>query len=474
MDRKEVAVSNAEGILKVIRPFVRSILFLVITAGIATSTLAQDAKPKVEFNVLLIIKSVSDTYSPLFLPIRSRMTDSEIEQARRCFEIETAAMVNEITEGQVRFTPTVLVSKRPLRVFDPTRLDSAEYYKPELLNELLGVAKPGKFDSVGYYFLHYDSASGYKIPRAGFGVGGYDSPHALGLFAVNCTPRLNPRDEIFLHEWMHGLDGFYGNKQGVKPPNGMLHGAKAHGYAEKPWHSDDTFRGWMEWYKDYLNGNVREGDQLTGLGGVAWQYGPLRLESPKVAGNYRSSKLPIKSYPAWVYELMKGDLSHAVLGPPLLEQSLEPGKLSESSSWRLSTWDKNAGTEAQITPDEDGIIMIYNPSQNHACLTRTITLEPFKNYVFSAEVRTEDVEIMQKGGLYAVNLSAGNSASTKDMTGTHSWTTIAVPFTTGAKADSYTVKMELGGFASVARGRAFFKNVQIRKVGYPAVNVKPR
>jgi hypothetical protein len=456
------------------RVSMRDILFLVIAAGIGTPALARDTEPEIVFKVLLVIKAESDTYSPLFLPIRSRMTDSEIAQSRRCFEVETADMVNEITAGKVRFAPTVLVSKKPLRIFDPTRLDSAEYYPPELLNELREVAKPGEYDSVGCYFLHYDTASGYRIPRAGFGVGGFDSGHSLGMFAVNCGAQLNPRDEIFLHEWMHGLDGFYGNKPGVKLPKGSLHGAGQHGYTVKPWHPDDTFRGWMEWYKDYLNGNVREGGQLTGLGSVAWHYGPMRLGARKVAGNYRSAKLPVETYPAWVYELMKGDLSHAILGPPLLEQRLEPGKLSESTSWRLEMWDRNAGTEALITPEDAGTLVIYNPRPNDASLVRTISLRPLANYVFVADVRSEGVEITQEGGRYAVTLYAGDSASTKDLAGTQPWTTIALPFSTGAKADSYAVRIALGGFASVARGLAFFRNVQVKKVGYPAKDVKPQ
>ena len=88
-----------------------------------------------------------------------------------------------------------------------------------MLNELQANAKTGKYDSVGYYFLHYDAASGYTIPRAGYGVGGFDTNHCLGTFAVNCTSKMNPRDEIFLHEWMHGLDGYFGNKPGVKTPS---------------------------------------------------------------------------------------------------------------------------------------------------------------------------------------------------------------------------------------------------------------
>ena len=432
-----------------------------------TGVPAETAQPVIEFKVLLIVKRESDTYSPLFLPIRARMTDAEVAQARQCFEVETPAMVSEITRGKVRFVPTVRVSEQPLRVFNPDRKDSAEFFAPELLNELSSFAKPGEFDSAGYYFLHYDTASGYKIPRAGFGVGWYDKEHALGLFAVNCTPHLNSRDEVFLHEWMHGLDGFYDKKEGVTLPKGWLHGVKNHsGYQEKPWRPADTFRGWMEWYRDYLNAEVREGEKRAGLGDSAWRYGPMRQGASAVAANYRKVALPAGTYPAWVCELMRGDLSHARLGPPLLAKPQADVAITKASEgWRLDTWSEKAGSKASVAPD--GTFALDCPSPNNAAIGRTLALQPFKNYLFTAEVRAEDVSITEKGGAFGVNLYAGDSVSAKLLTGTTAWTPIALPFTTGAKPEACRLKMAVGGFASVARGRASFRNVQVRQIGYP-------
>jgi len=437
-----------------------------------TASQAETVQPAIVFKVLLIIKRESDTYSPLFLPIRARMTDAEVAQVRQCFEVETPRMVSEITRGKVRFLPTVRISEQPLRVFNPDRKDSAEFFAPELLNELSSFAKPGEFDSAGYYFLHYDSASGYKIPRAGFGVGWCDKEYALGVFAVNCTPHLNPRDEVFLHEWMHGLDGFYGKKDGVSLPKGWLHGVKDHaGYQEKPWHPTDTFRGWMEWYRDYLNGTVREGEKCVGLGECAWRYGPMRRESALMAAMYRKVPLPLGSYPAWVYELMKGDLSHARLGAPLLEKPVGPGVIVKASKgWHLDVWSEQAGSKASVA--SDGTFVLINPSPNNAAICRTLALQPCKNYIFSAEVCTEDVCITEKGGTLGVNLYAGDAVSSKFLAGTIPWTTVVLPFTTGPKSETFRLKMAVGGFASVARGRASFRNIQVRPIGYPADPLK--
>lgn len=399
------------------------------------------------------------------------MTDDEVERVRRSFEVETPKMVNEITGGKVRFTPTVLISEKPYRLWHPGSLKTAGFYAEELLNELTTVAKPGDFDSVGYYFLHYDTASGYKVPRGGYGVGWYDTAHALGIFGVNCNPQMSPRGEIFLHEWMHGLDGFYGKKPGVKLPKGSLHGAVDHGYVGKQGLPPDKGKGSMDWYRDYITANVKEGMTTSGLGSMAWKYGPPRNVALKLTANYRPANLPVGTYPGWVYELMKGDLSHAVLGPPIFKEQLEPGPI-EKTLWKLEMWNRKAGTTAAVDNTEGVALSINNPSPNSARLVRMVPLEPSMNYVFSADVKSEGVEITEAGGRYAVNLYAGDSVSTKDLSGSKDWTTVVLPFTTGPKAESCQLKLSIGGFASVARGRAYFRNVQVRLIGYPTK--KPR
>lgn len=423
--------------------------------------------PEIEFKVLLVIKRKSDTYSPLFLPVRSSMTEGEIARARRCFEVETPDMVRDITGGKVRFTPTVYVSDKPLRLWDPKRLDSAEYYPPELLEEFRSLAKPGQFDSAGCYFLHYDAASGYKIPRAGYGVGGFNGSYQLGMFAVNCTPGLNPRDEIFLHEWMHGLDGFFGSKEGVTLPKGMLHGGVDHGYREKVWRPGDTFRGWMEWYRDYLNGQVRENGALTGLGSTAWNHGPMRLKAPRPGWPEPEEPISAGAYPAWVHELMKGDLRHAALGPPLLETELPSGPVS-ATAWKPRMWNERAGTEILVVEEGGPGISIRSPSPNDAALSRKVMLQPSTNYIFTAEVRTENVEITEAGGAFGANLYAGDSVSTLRLTASLPWTRVVLPFTTGPKEPECTIKLAVGGFGSIAQGRAVFRNIQVRAVGYPS------
>jgi hypothetical protein len=433
-------------------------------------------KPEIEFKVLLVIKRYSDTWHPLFLPVRSGMTGENIAKARHCFEIQTPDMVHDLTRGKVKFTPTVVVSSQPLRIFDPKRRDSAEFLGDEMINELATFAKPGDYDSVCYYFLHHDDSCGYRIPRAGYGVGYFSGANGIGMFAINSTSSMNPRDEIYLHEWMHGLDGYYGSKSGVRLPKGALHGSKnydAHYSQAKAWRPQDTFRGYMEWYKDILNCQVSDGGGLAGHGEVAWNHGPMREEAEKKGAKFKTTPLPKGEYPQWVYEMMKGNLKNAQLGTTLLPTGLKPGELTKDGElWKLDRWSGTAATTARYEESEGGTFHLDSAKGNNVSLSCDAAVEPFSNYVFSAEVKTAGVKIEEAGGKYAVLMAAGNAQSSKDLSGSVDWTPIVIPFTTKPGQTSVTVRMQMGERASLTRGHASFRNVKLRKVGYPEATTK--
>jgi hypothetical protein len=90
-----------------------------------------------------------------------------------------------------------------------------------------------------------------------------------------------------------------------------------------------------------------------------------------------------------------------------------------------------------------------------------------RNYIVTAEVRTENVEITEAGGTFGVTIYAGGSVTPRRLTGTQPWTRVVLPFTTGPKETNCQIKLALGGSGSVARGGAFFRDVQVRQVGYP-------
>lgn len=400
------------------------------------------------------------------------MTDEDVQTARHCFEIQTPDMVREATQGRVKFTPTVVVSDKPLRCFNSQRRDSAEYVGDELVNELATLSKPGEYDSVGYYFLHYDTASGYRAPRAGYGVGGYNGGTGIGMFAISSAGKMNPRDEIFLHEWMHGLDGFYGGKKDVRLPKGALHGSgnyDAHYGVAKAWRPQDTFKGYMEWYRDILNCHVPEDGGFVGHGSKAWKYGPLRDEGRHRGPKFHTANLPVGQYPPWVHELMKGDLSHAKLSPDELVTAIKPGAIAaDAKPWRLESWAKSAGTKARFAESDGGTFTLECDKGDHAAIAQDAPVLPSTNYVLTAEVKTTHIEIVQAGGKYSVLLEAGDSRSAKNFSGSMEWTPIVLPFTTKPEQISIAVRLQMGGRSSLASGKAQFRKVTLQKVGYPA------
>ncbi len=434
-------------------------------------------EPEIEFKVLLIIKQFSDTWHPLFLPVRAEMTERDIAAARHCFEIQTPDMVHEATKGRVRFAPTVHISSKPLRIFQSGRLDSAEVDHKELIAELAELAKPGDYDSAGCYFLHYDTTSGYRTPRAGYGMGGYYAGVGIGAFAISSAGHMNPRDEIFVHEWMHGLDGFYEKKEGVRLPNGMLHGAGNYDarYSEaRAWRPNDTFQGYMEWYADILNGRVPEpGGGFSGLSSVAWKHGPMRDSARKSGARFEKHDGPQGNYPEWVHELMRGDLTRAELSAwelPLPSQkiSIEQG----SSPWRLESFRKTASTRAGFSPQKEADVMTLECEEgDKAAIVCDAEVAPSANYLFSVEVRATQLEIVQQGGVQAIVIGAAESSLSREVVEKRDWTVMRVPFTAKPGTTTARLRLQMGGDGSLTRGSVQFRHIKLERIGYPATRL---
>lgn len=79
--------------------------------------------------------------------------------------------------------------------------------------------------------------------------------------------------EVWVHEPMHGLDGYF-DKLGVPLPVGYLHGAELNHYARHQ-------HGWIPWYRDILRGRVIDAEgRYRGYGPRAFKLGPPRLAAP--------------------------------------------------------------------------------------------------------------------------------------------------------------------------------------------------
>ena len=136
--------------------------------------------------------------------------------------------------------------------------------------------------------------------------------------------------------------------------------------------------------------------------------------------------------------------------------------------WECRRWSSASVNTAEIVRSETRpIFHIRNQQADNRTLWRTVPLEPFRNYVLSAEIKTRDVKITEKGGKFGAHLAANGSRTPWRLEGTRDWTPVSVCFTTGSKASGVEINLGLGGFASVAQGEVWFRDVQFRKVHYP-------
>ena len=73
--------------------------------------------------------------------------------------------------------------------------------------------------------------------------------------------------EVIVHEWLHGLEGWYRNLKYEVPD---LHSAESHGY------STDGDGSWKAWYTNFMRGLVEEPDRRTfGISYGAWLAGSI-------------------------------------------------------------------------------------------------------------------------------------------------------------------------------------------------------
>jgi len=132
----------------------------------------------------------------------------------------------------------------------------------DTMPEIDQYAPPGTYDSVIIFWQASDPVTGQSIPSGGWGWGGWMGPYNMTYATVFNLSWIWPIDacegEVFLHEWLHGVTGFY-MSLGFPFPFEDLHGAEEAGY------TTDENGCWKPWLRDYMRGLVYENGHRTAL-----------------------------------------------------------------------------------------------------------------------------------------------------------------------------------------------------------------
>jgi hypothetical protein len=170
----------------------------------------------------------------------------------------------------------VIEVSRPLTNLAP--IGSGYWPDPDVTRQELDLyAPPGKYDSVIVFWQVSNPNTGQSLPTYGWGLGywPYDFANGMTYATVFNISWVWPNDgchgEVFLHEWLHGVTGFYKDHLGFAFNVEDLHGAEEAGYQD-----DYTQDGcWDLWLRDYMRGLVYENNQRKALVPETWQSGSI-------------------------------------------------------------------------------------------------------------------------------------------------------------------------------------------------------
>ena len=176
----------------------------------------------------------------------------------------------------------IVVVNRALNSLAP--IGNGYWPSPDIVRpELNEHAPKGKYDSVIVFWQASHPVTGQSIPSIGWGLGYWPGEtYANGMtyatvFNLSWAWTVNNqscRGEVFLHEWLHGVTGFYMSK-GVPFNYEDLHGAEE--ATAKDYVTPFQQTGcWEVWLRDYMRGLVYEnGVRKALVPEISWHKGAV-------------------------------------------------------------------------------------------------------------------------------------------------------------------------------------------------------
>jgi hypothetical protein len=397
---------------------------------------------------LLIVKARGDIRAEGFPEVKYEMSKADIAAVKTAFTEFTPALVKSLSRGRIAWKAETVVSATPLTKV--AKLGDGTWVSPDCVQEDFDKYVPlGKYDGVIVYWKGTDDRTRRDL-KGGFGWthGAGDGHGGVGYSCVNFVPardlgRESEWTEVFLHEWLHQMEAFYGAR-GVKLPRGGLHGNENYGFKHK--------NGWKHWYEAFINAELTEKDgSKVGLGEAAWRHGTFRDE--------QAIRLP---------EYLTTERRRANL---LLNGSFEDGE----KNWTLRSWRDNRdalSTDMDKSKSGKASARLRSSTADDAMLWQKVIVKPRTRYLLSGWVRTDKVAIGEKGGSVGANLSVwGGYEASKSLIGTKDWTYQTLILGSGDRTE-IEVGTRLGHHGSIATGTAWFDDLVLIEIPEPGTKAR--
>ena len=157
----------------------------------------------------------------------------------------------------------------------------------------------------------------------------------------------------------------------------------------------------------------------------------------------------------------------------LLNGDLSKGSGPQPDNWRTEAWinDPKAWHYDWTHPAEGGAgqLEVENLQPDDARWMESLSLSAGWYYA-SAEIRTDNVGANETGATISI---MDDGIMSPDIRGTTGWQTVGLYMKVGADGADVDVALRVGGFGSLNKGRAFFRNAKLVKIEGPPAGATP-
>ncbi|MDQ3856040.1 MAG: hypothetical protein M3281_06550 [Chloroflexota bacterium] len=201
------------------------------------------------------------------------MTWTEMDTARTVVR-KMPVHVYSWSDGLAAQNMTVkVISDHKLRTLTQ-RADGTYWVSPsDIRSDLDRLAPRGAYDSLVVIWKRHKGTQRVPVPAWGLTRGPGPSANYAGYTTVTLPDYGTNwdgtyKDEIFVHEWLHQVEGLYRGRLGIStvPP---LHDAQKYGYSS-------VSGSWKAWYVAYMTGRIRYGSGYIGVYPKTWTLGTPR------------------------------------------------------------------------------------------------------------------------------------------------------------------------------------------------------